>query len=91
VASERRIDVHKAGGIIIRDRKLLISRSKGKELFINPGGKVEGSETLKETLVRELMEESQITVVSGVGSLTHFVTINMSMRSQLCSCSAAAA
>jgi 8-oxo-dGTP diphosphatase len=59
---DKKIDIHKAGGIIIRDRKLLLERSKGKTLFINPGGKVEPGETVRQALVRELMEEFRITV-----------------------------
>lgn len=59
---EREIDIHKAGGIILRDRKLLLERSKGKTMFINPGGKVESGESVKQALVRELMEEFQIRV-----------------------------
>jgi 8-oxo-dGTP diphosphatase len=58
----RVVDIHKAGGIIIRDRKLLLERSKGKSIFINPGGKVEPGETVTEALVRELMEEFRIKV-----------------------------
>lgn len=59
---ERTIDIHKAGGIVIKDRKLLLERSKHKELFINPGGKVEPGETVKQALVRELREEFGILV-----------------------------
>lgn len=54
--------IHKAAGIIIQDRKLLVERSIGKELFIAPGGKIEEGETPKQALVRELMEEFQIEV-----------------------------
>jgi 8-oxo-dGTP diphosphatase len=56
------IYIHKAAGILIRDRKLLVERSKGKEFFIAPGGSIEPGETPEQALVRELMEEFQITV-----------------------------
>lgn len=55
-------DINKAAGIIIRNRKLLVERSKGKDFFIAPGGSVEAGETSKQALVRELMEEFKITV-----------------------------
>src|SRR5580700_5853198 len=57
-----RADIHKAGGIIIQARHLLVERSKGKEFFIAPGGSVEEGETPKQALVRELMEEFKIEV-----------------------------
>ena len=41
---------------------MLLERSKGKHLFINPGGKVEPGETVKQALVRELREEFTIEV-----------------------------
>jgi 8-oxo-dGTP pyrophosphatase MutT (NUDIX family) len=50
-------DIHKAAGIIIVERKLLVTREKGKDIFISPGGKVEKGENPKNTVVRELMEE----------------------------------
>ena len=56
------IDIHKAAGIIVQDRKLLVERSKGKEFFIAPGGSIEDGETAKQALVRELFEEFQIEV-----------------------------
>lgn len=55
-------DIHKASGIILKDRKVLVERSYGKEFFIHPGGKIESGETPKQALVRELMEEFQIKV-----------------------------
>ncbi len=55
-------DIFKAAGIIIRDRKLLVERSEGKEMFIAPGGTVEDGETDKQTCVRELKEEFDIDV-----------------------------
>lgn len=56
------IDMHKAGGIIINDRKVLVERSRGKEYFVHPGGKLEAGETSRQALVRELKEEFRIEV-----------------------------
>jgi 8-oxo-dGTP diphosphatase len=53
-------DIHKAAGILIRNRRLLVERSEGKQHYIAPGGKVEPGETVAEALVRELMEEFSI-------------------------------
>lgn len=44
------------------DRKLLVERSRGKDFFIAPGGKIESGETAKQALVRELREEFRIDV-----------------------------
>jgi len=54
--------IRKAGAIIIQDRKLLLSRSKGKDIFVCPGGKLETTETAEQALIRELQEEQGITV-----------------------------
>lgn len=59
---ERKIDIHKAAGVLIQDRKFLITRSKGKSFFIAPGGKLEPGESVVDALRRELQEELQITV-----------------------------
>lgn len=55
-------DIYKAAGIIIKDKKLLVERSKGKQFFISPGGSIEEGETAKQALVRELKEEFDIDV-----------------------------
>jgi mutator protein MutT len=55
-------DIFKASGLIIRDRKVLVERSTGKDYFIHLGGKVEPGETVKQALVRELKEEISIDV-----------------------------
>ena len=55
--------IHKAGGIIIKDRKLLVERSKGKSIFIAPGESIEKGETAKQALIRELREEFSIRVI----------------------------
>jgi 8-oxo-dGTP diphosphatase len=54
--------IHKAAGILIRDKKLLVSKSKNKDFYVAPGGKVEEGETMDEALVRELDEEFGIQV-----------------------------
>lgn len=57
------IDIHKAGGILLKDKKLLIEKSVNKSFFIAPGGSVEDGESVKQALVRELAEEFQIKVL----------------------------
>jgi len=33
--------IHKAAGILIKDRKLLVEKSHNKQIFIAPGGSIE--------------------------------------------------
>lgn len=58
-------DIYKAAGLIIKDRRLLLSRNKGKDIFIAPGGKIETGETPIDALIRELKEEQGIAVKPG--------------------------
>jgi mutator protein MutT len=58
----KRADIYKSAGILIRNRKLLVSRSKGKDIFVAPGGKLELGETPEIALIRELREEQGITL-----------------------------
>jgi 8-oxo-dGTP diphosphatase len=55
-------DIYKAAGIIIKNRCLLVARSKDKDMFFALGGKIEAGETPKQAVVRELKEELQINV-----------------------------
>ncbi len=57
---ERKIDIHKAAGVLIKDRKFLITRSLGKSFFIAPGGKLKKGESSENALIRELQEELNI-------------------------------
>lgn len=58
----KQADIHKAAGILIRNRRLLVERSYTKDHFIAPGGSIEHKETAAQALIRELMEEFGITV-----------------------------
>ena len=59
---EKKIDIYKSAGIIIKDRKFLITRTRGKNFFVSPGGKIEKGETIIEALERELKEELDINI-----------------------------
>lgn len=54
--------IHKSAGILLKERKLLVAKSFGKNIYISPGGKCELWESSEQTLVRELQEEFQIDV-----------------------------
>lgn len=58
----------KIGGIILKEKRLLVVQKKTKDNrpeYIFPGGKREGCETDLETLARELKEELQVELVSA--------------------------
>jgi len=59
---EQPFEIEKAAGIIIKDRKVILTRSFGKNVFVPPGGKLEGSESQVAALIRELKEELGIDV-----------------------------
>jgi 8-oxo-dGTP diphosphatase len=60
--NEQPYDIYKASGIIVKDREVLATRSKGKTFYIQPGGKLEDNETETQAVVRELREEMGIEV-----------------------------
>ncbi len=47
-------DIYKSAGILIKDRRLLVEKSFGKNFYIAPGGSIEPGETEEKALVREL-------------------------------------
>lgn len=49
--------IDKVGWLHIKDRKVLVVRSRSKDKFYAPGGKREPGETDEQTLVREVKEE----------------------------------
>ena len=52
--------IDKIAWLYIKDRKVLSTRSKGKDVYYFPGGKREGDETDLQTLVREIREELSV-------------------------------
>lgn len=55
--------IDKLAWIEIQDKRILSTRSKGKDTFYIPGGKREPGETDAQTLVREIKEELSIDLV----------------------------
>lgn len=64
--------IDKIALIYVRDKKILSSRSKGKDTYYIPGGKREGEETDYETLVREIKEELNVDI--DVDSIEYYGT-----------------
>ncbi len=54
--------IDKIAWIYLKDKKILSTLSKGKDVYYIPGGKREAGETDEETLVRECKEELSITI-----------------------------
>lgn len=54
----------RCAGIVIKDKHILLMyrRKNGKEYYTFPGGAQELNETIEETIVRELLEETTIFV-----------------------------
>jgi 8-oxo-dGTP diphosphatase len=55
--------IDKLAWIHIQDRKILSTRSKGKDAWYIPGGKREAGESDTQTLVREIQEELSVDLV----------------------------
>jgi ADP-ribose pyrophosphatase YjhB (NUDIX family) len=49
---------HASRGIVIKDNKILLTYVKKKDIYMLPGGGKEGVETITETCIRELQEET---------------------------------
>lgn len=57
---DKKIDIHKAAGILIKDRKILVERDFNEKYFVGPGGRLSANETAHQALIRELKEEFSI-------------------------------
>jgi 8-oxo-dGTP diphosphatase len=67
-------NIYKVALLLVRDRKVLFVRSKGKIPFYNLGGKQEQGELPKEALVREVWEEVSLTI--DPASIEHLKTFS---------------
>ena len=57
--------IDKIAWIRLEDRKILSTRSRGKDVYYLPGGKREPGETDHQALVREIREELDVAIVPG--------------------------
>ena len=54
--------IDKLAWLYIKDRKVLVVRSKDKDVFYAPGGKREKDETDDQALIREIEEELEVRI-----------------------------
>ena len=54
--------IDKSAWIHLRDRKILTTLSKGKDVYYIPGGKPEGTESSTDALIREIKEELSVDI-----------------------------
>jgi len=64
--------IDKLAYIYLKDKKVLVTLSKGKDTWYIPGGKREGEETDREALIREVREE--LTVEMRPDTITYYET-----------------
>jgi len=53
-------EIDKLAWLCIKDKRLLLARSKGKDTYYIPGGKREKGESDQEALIREIKEELSV-------------------------------
>jgi 8-oxo-dGTP diphosphatase len=57
--------IDKLAYIYVRDKKILVTRSQGKDTWYIPGGKREEGETDQEALIREVYEELSVPLLKN--------------------------
>jgi len=73
-------EIDKIAYIRIENGKILSTRSKGKTKYYIPGGKRENNETDEETLIREIREELNVSIISA--TINYFGTFKAQADSQ---------
>lgn len=58
-------EIDKLAWLYVKDKQILMARSKGKDIYYLPGGKRELGESDEEALVREIDEELSVELVSN--------------------------
>ncbi len=66
--------IDKLAWLEIKDQKILVARSIGKEVFYIPGGKRELGENDQQALTREIAEELSVTLIPE--SIDHYGTFS---------------
>lgn len=71
--------------LIVRDRKILVCQTVGKDYFFLPGGHIEFSENMKDALSRELNEELGARVVASqfIGGIENLFSQDGEMRHEV--------
>lgn len=54
------MQLHTAGLLVIKDRKLLLAFSNNKQCYYLPGGKIDNGESARQALCREIKEELNV-------------------------------
>ncbi len=58
-------EIDKIAYVRVENGKILSTRSKGRKKYYVPGGKRESNETDEETLIREIREELNVSIISA--------------------------
>ena len=59
------MQLHTAGLLVIKNKKILLAFSKNKQCFYLPGGKVDNNETAKQAICREIAEELNVALTES--------------------------
>jgi ADP-ribose pyrophosphatase YjhB (NUDIX family) len=76
--------ISEVSGIIIREKKLFIQRSQGKDFFTLPGGPIGNGETPEQTLVSDLQKKFHVrATISGLRKFGTFSAPAMKQPSKM--------
>lgn len=71
--------------LIVRNKKILVCQTNGRDYFYLPGGHIEFSETMKQALERELREEigAKVTETDFIGSIENIFHQNGELQHEV--------